>query len=269
MKFLIALACVSLGSGLSDAATPAEVYTEVNKDLNHYKTLETIYELTDGGQPFNVKAWFSDGIFRRVKASQSGDGGVLTRDFYYDGEGDLKFAVVSLVGDTKTGKPVTAVEERFEFEDDALVRYLSPDKKPVPKEDKSFKEMETALLAMSSDLVERIEGSTAYVGMIGGVNDPDAPKAPAGTVFGAGYADGVFAGTEEGDYFHLDLQQADGEIQTFFVITRDASVDPFLNEPLKAKGKKIRVHWIEKMQDIPEAGGVTRLKVCQKIEELK
>lgn len=266
---LLAALCVGLFSVAPlRAQAPADVYLQVNKDLNDYKAIETIYEVKEGVEPFAVKAWFQDSTFRRVKASQTGEGGVMTRDFYYDGQGELKFALVTLSSDEKeTPKP--PVEERFDFEDGKLVRYLGPSKKPIAKEDKAFAEMETALVSMSEDLKERIEGSTAYVGMIGGVDDPDHVKAPAGTVFGAGYSDGTFSDVEEADYFHLDLKQADGGIETFFVIKPDASVEPFIKEPAKSKGTKIRIHWTEKMQDIPEGGGATRLKICDRIEVLK
>lgn len=245
--------------------TPGGVFVEVNRDLNDYKSLEYAYEPKDGEEPFEVKAWLSKGVFRRIKASQKGDGGVLTRDFYYDAEGGLKFALASLSSDAKDGKPAALVEERFDFADGALVRYLGPDKKPVLKEDKNFAEMETGLVAMSEDLVERIEGSTAYAGMIGA----DAPKAAVGTVFGAGYSDGTFSGTEQGDYLHLDLEQADGGIETFFVIKPDASVELLLKDAGASKGAKIRVHWTEKMQDIPETGEAARMKICDRIELLK
>jgi hypothetical protein len=277
MKPLIPLRVVfvcALGSiaavKADESVTPAQVFTQVTKDLPAYKTLETIYELGSDPQPFQVKAWFDDGTFRRVKASQKGDGGLLTRDFFYDKDAGLRFARVTL--ETEPSAPSrtpTIVEERFDFTDGALVRYLGPDRSPVSKEQENFKEMEKALLAMSNDLVERIEGSTAYAGMIGGVDDPEAKKALAGVVFGAGFTDGVFAGTEQGDYLHLDLKQADGEVATFFVITKDASLDAILAEPAKAKGTRIRVHWTEKMQSIPEAGGATRLKTCDRIELLK
>ena len=273
MKPGLALPLAALCSALFSivplcAQTPADVYLQVNKDLNEYKAIETIYEVKEGVEPFAVKSWFQDGTFRRIKASQSGDGGVLTRDFYYNGEGQLRFALVTLSSDEKEN-PKPPVEERFDFEQGKLVRYMGPSKKEVSKEDKAFVEMETALVSMSADLKERIEGSTAYVGMVGGADEPDHAKAPAGTVFGAGYSDGTFSEVEKGDYYHLDLVEADGDIATFFVIKADASVEPFINDPVKSKGTKIRVHWTERMQEIPEAGGATRLKVCDRIEVIK
>jgi len=242
----------------------AKVLDEVTKGLGGYKSLEHVYEPKDGDE-FMVKAWLSEGTLRRIRASQKGDGGLLTRDFYYNAEGELKYALATLAGEAKDGKPASAVEEKFDFEDGALVRYIGPDKKPVAKTDKNFTEMQSALVSMSDDLIQRIEGSTAYAGVMG---EADAPKAPAGTVFGVGYSDGTFAGTEQGDYIHLDLKQADGGIETFFVLKADASLEPLLKEDGAAKGAKIRVHWTEKMQDIPEAGEATRMKVCDRVEML-
>ncbi len=269
MKTLIALAALALfplHSTLAESgASPGQVFAQVNKDLPSYKTLDYSYEVKSGAEPFEVKAWFSDGIARRIRASQKGDGGIFTRDFYYDEDGELRYALASLAPEAKDGKPAVPVEEQFDFADGILVRYIGPDKKPVAKEDKNFSQMETSLTKMSVDVMERIEGSTAYAEMTG---ERPPSKAPAGTVLGAGFADGTFSGVEEGDFFHLDLEQADGEVVTFFVITRDKSVDPFLNDPAKETGRKIRVHWTEKMQDVPDAGGIIRLKVCDRIEIL-
>ena len=266
LPLLVLAGLCLIPSGMAQqAATPAQIFVEVNRDLNGYKSLEHAYEVKEGEEPFEAKAWFSGGVFRRIKASQKAEGSVLTRDFYYDPEGALRFALASLALETKDAKPARLVEERFDFENGKLVRYLGPDKQPVAKADKNFAEMETALVEMSQDLIERIEGSTAYAGMIG----EDAPKAAAGTVFGAGYSDGTFAGTEQGDYLHLDIEQADGGIETFFVIKPDASLEPILKDVAASKGTKLRVHWTEKMQDIPEAGEATRLKICDRVEVLK
>ena len=243
----------------------AKVLAEVTRDLGGYKSLEHIYEPKDGAE-FQVKAWLSDGVLRRIKASQTGDGGVLTRDFYYNAQGELKHAHATLADEAKDGKPASSVEEKFDFQNGVLVQYIGPDKKPVAKEDKNFAGMESALTAMSDDLVERIEGSTAYAGVMG---EADGPKAPAGTVFGVGYSDGTFAGTEQGDYLHLDLKQADGSIETYFVLKPDAPLEQLLKDGDAAKGTKIRVHWTEKMQDIPEAGEATRMKLCDRIEMLQ
>ncbi|WAC19875.1 hypothetical protein OVA24_00600 [Luteolibacter sp. SL250] len=268
MKLPAAFLGLFLGSLIVASAQEGEsakVVAEVSRNLGGYKSLEHVYEPKDGAE-FQVKAWLSDGVLRRIKASQTGDGGVLTRDFYYNAEGELKHAHATLADEAKDGKPASTVEEKFDFNDGALILYVGPDKKPVAKEDKNFAGMETALTAMSDDLIERIEGSTAYAGVMG---EEDGPKAPVGTVFGAGYSDGTFAGTEQGDYLHLDLKQADGSIETYFVLKPDAPLEQLLKDGDAAKGRKIRVHWTEKMQDIPEAGEATRMKLCDRIELLQ
>ncbi len=271
MKILAAVVCLfSVGSGAwlraQEVASPAQVYAEVNGNLATYKSLETLYQLKDDAQPFQVTAWLQEETFRRIKASQTGDGGVLTRDFFYDRDSKLRLALVTLSSEASEGKPATAVEERFDFQNGKLASYVGADKKLVAASDQSFKDMETALLAMSADMVKRIKSSTAYAGMLGGVNEANPAKAPAGTVFGAGYSDGVFSGIEEGDYIHMDLRQADGQMVTFLVISKDPSVVSVVTDPAKFTGKKLRVHWVEKVQQIPEAGGATRMKICERIE---
>lgn len=268
MNYSAAIVAISLGflaAAPAQEGDSAKVLDEVTRGLNGYKSLDHIYEPKDG-EEFQVKAWLSDGVMRRIRASQKGDGGVLARDFYYNAEGELKYALATLEGEAKDGVSASVVEEKFDFHDGALVRYIGPDKNPVAKTDKNYGDMEKALTAMSEDLIGRIEGSTAYAGVMG---EPEGPKAPAGTVFGAGYSDGTFAGTEQGDYLHLDLKQADGGIETFIVLKPDASVEPLLKEDGAPKGAKIRVHWTEKMQNIPEAGESTRMKVCERVEMLE
>jgi hypothetical protein len=260
--FAIGLFMGSLCLTTAQETDSAKVLAEVNRDLAGYKKLEHIYEPKEGDE-FQVKAWLSNGVLRRITASQKGDGGVLTRDFYYNAEGELKHAYATLADEAKDGKPASLVEEKFDFSDGKLVSYIGPDKNPVVKGDKNFSGMETALTAMSEDLIERIEGSTAYAGVMGEV---DAAKAPAGTVFGAGFSDGTFAGTEQGDYLHLDIKQADGSIETYLVLKQDASLEELIKNGDASKGVKIRVHWTEKMQDLPEAGESTRMKICDRVE---
>lgn len=264
---LIAIFLVALGFPVlraQDDTPAADVAAEVNRNLSRFKTIEHSFEPKEGEEPYLVTAWLSDGVFRKVKASQKGDGGLLARDFIYDIDGHLKFALASLTGEAKEGAAPSVVEERFEFKADKLVSYVGPDGKPVAPGDEDFVAMEKALVALSANLIERIEGSTAYQGMA----TDEIGKAPSGTVFGAGYSDGIFSGTEQGDYLHLDISQADGSVETFFVVTRDDSIDAIVKDVSGSKGKRIRVHWVERMQALPEAGEPTRLKICQRIEVL-
>jgi len=87
-----------------------------------------------------------------------------------------------------------------------------------------------------------------------------------GKVLGRGSANGTFAGIEQGDYAHFLLKDKKG-VQSFLVLKPDASVKSFLDNPDKLKGRKIRVQWEERMQEIPEAGGKQRIKVIVNVDQ--
>jgi hypothetical protein len=84
-----------------------------------------------------------------------------------------------------------------------------------------------------------------------------------------GRADGTFAGIEQGDYAHFLLQRSKGKQESYFILRPDKSVQSFLDNPTKLKGRKVRVYWEERNENIPEAGGKQLIKVVTKVEELK
>jgi len=77
-----------------------------------------------------------------------------------------------------------------------------------------------------------------------------------------GSTEGTFVGIEQGDYAHFLIKDSRGKDDSFIVLRPDKSVQPFLDNPAKLKGKRIRVHWEE--QTIPEAG--EKLKTVTKVE---
>ena len=81
-----------------------------------------------------------------------------------------------------------------------------------------------------------------------------------------GQIDGTFAGIEQGDYAHL-LVRTKNKVESFFVLRPDKSVQAFLDNPNGLKGRKIRVHWEERNEHIPEAGGKQQIKVVTKVDE--
>ena len=87
-----------------------------------------------------------------------------------------------------------------------------------------------------------------------------------GKVLNKGTANGTFAGIEQGDYAHFLLKDKKG-VHSFFVLKPHESVQAYLDNPEKLKGRKIRVHWEERMQKIPEAGGNERIKLVTKVEQ--
>ena len=81
-----------------------------------------------------------------------------------------------------------------------------------------------------------------------------------------GTTDGTFAGIEQGDYAHLLVKTAKGKQESYFVLQPDKSVRAYLDDPDKLKGRRIRVHWEERNENIPEAGGKQRIKLVTKVD---
>ena len=80
-----------------------------------------------------------------------------------------------------------------------------------------------------------------------------------------GSTEGTFVGVEQGDYAHFLIKDKKGKDDSFIVLRPDKSVQPYLDNPDKLKGKRIRVHWEE--QPIPEAG--EKMKTITKVEARK
>ena len=76
---------------------------------------------------------------------------------------------------------------------------------------------------------------------------------------------GTFVGIEQGDYAHFQIKDKKGKDDSFIVLRPDKSVQPYLDNPAKLKGREVRVHWKE--QTIPEAGG--KMKTVTKVESRK
>ena len=93
----------------------------------------------------------------------------------------------------------------------------------------------------------------------------------AGTAFSQsraskGTTDGTFAGIEQGDYAHFLVKTARGKQESYFVLRPDKSVQAYLDNPVKLKGRRIRVRWEERNENIPEAGGKQRIKIVTKVD---
>jgi hypothetical protein len=84
-----------------------------------------------------------------------------------------------------------------------------------------------------------------------------------------GQTDGTFAGIEQGDYAHFLVKQSGGRQESFFILRPDKSVQSYLDNSSKLKGRRVRVYWQEREENIPEAGGKQRIKVVTKVEERK
>ena len=82
-----------------------------------------------------------------------------------------------------------------------------------------------------------------------------------------GHTDGTFAEIEQGDYAHLVVKDSKGKRQSFFILRPDKSVQSYIDNGSKLKGRKVRVHWEERNESIPEAGGKQRIRVVTKVDQ--
>jgi hypothetical protein len=87
------------------------------------------------------------------------------------------------------------------------------------------------------------------------------PSASAGSPK-TGSAEGTFVGIEQGDYAHFLIKDKKGQDDSFIILRPDKSVQAYLDNPARLKGRRVRVHWKE--QTIPEAGG--RMKTVVRVE---
>ena len=88
----------------------------------------------------------------------------------------------------------------------------------------------------------------------------------AGSKASKGTSDGTFAGIEQGDYAHFLIKDKKGQRESFFILRPDRSVQSYLDNGDELKGRKVRVFWEERNENIPEAGGKQQIKVVTKVE---
>lgn len=97
--------------------------------------------------------------------------------------------------------------------------------------------------------------------------EPTPGPVPASDTEKVGTTSGKFAGIDQGDYFHLLLQTAGDQEESFMIVKADKTVQEFLEHPEEFLGAAITVHWLEKEIDIPEAGGLVLVKQVVKVEK--
>ena len=79
---------------------------------------------------------------------------------------------------------------------------------------------------------------------------------------GTGSTEGTFVGIEQGDYAHFLIKEKNGRDDSFTILRPDKSVQPYLDNPGKFKGRAVKVYWTKKF--IPEAG--FPMKTVYKVE---
>ena len=106
-------------------------YAAVDKDLGRCREVkrDLMDESTEGGE---LTAYFLDQSLRKMVAKVYGEMGQAREEYYF--WDDRLFFVLRAESryDKPFGKVVSKKEERFYFADDALIRWLDPQKKEAP-----------------------------------------------------------------------------------------------------------------------------------------
>lgn len=106
-------------------------YAAVDKDLSRCRQVkrDLMDESTEGGE---LTAYFSGQALRKMVAKVYGEMGQSRQEYYFWDERLFFVFRVQSRYDKPFGKVVSKKEERFYFADDALIRWLDPQKKEVP-----------------------------------------------------------------------------------------------------------------------------------------
>jgi hypothetical protein len=252
---VVCLSLAQIGQAEEDAVQLAKaVYAEVNAKVPKVKP-ESRHAEDDNGYPLDAKVWHIDETIRKLETVVSEDHGSQTTEFYYTDQGDLVFAFqVTTTERVDTGEVVNRREERFYFAGGSLVRWLDSEKQPVSPESEEFGTQEASLTGLEA------EGLALFAG--------DEQAMPEGKLIDEGTTTGTFEGIEQGDYFYLRLSGKDGEEQSFMILRSEGLLNQVANEPDRYLGKKLKVHWQEKVIHIPEAGGNQQVTICVQVELL-
>lgn len=230
------------GHGADDAtAHHKKVYAEVNRDLATYQVAKSTFEIAGAPSETLVTTWRENGTLRRMDIRYPDDHGDAVQQFYYDSVGPV-FVFETVTTAAIDGSRSSRREDRYYFENGRLIRWLDGEKRSVPPTTRDFAEKEAELLRASRSFSSKMAADT---------KSPDS-KAPPNSITGR------FDGVEEGDYTHL-LLNSGGQVRSFFVLRTDETIERLLKHRNRYIGKTIRVYWKTSVEDIPEAGGKTRV----------
>ncbi len=252
---LLALFFCDSGQAQENAVQLAKAtYAEVNDAVRAVKP-ESRHAEDDNGYPLDAKVWKINETIRKLETVISEDHGSQTTEFYYTKEGGLVFSFqVTTTERVDTGKVVNRREERFYFEGGALVRWLDADKQPVSPDEEEFAAQQASLTGLEA------EGLALFAG--------DEQAMTEGKLIKEGSTIGTFAGIEQGDYFYLRLKTSGNEEESYMILQSEGLLDQIASEPDRYVGKKLKVHWQEKVIHIPEAGGSQQMTICVQVELL-
>jgi len=254
--FLVSLVGVWMVSGAlaQEAALrrAKAVFAEVSGKVRGVKPESKDSEEANG-YPLEAKIWRMEDAIRKLETVVSEEHGSQTTEFYYTAAGDLVFALQTTTTErVDTGEVVHRRQDRFYWDAGELVHWLDAEKQVVSPDAGEFGEREKDLIDLEAESLALFAGDE---------------QAAVGKVIDQGTVTGTFGGIEQGDFFHLRLQLADGEEQTYMILRSEGLLDKVVENPDRYIGKKLKVHWQEKVMHIPEAGGTQQMTICVRVEQ--
>jgi hypothetical protein len=232
-----------------DTAHHRAVYAEINGKEGSMKKKTVTFQDPEDDLTWELNGWFDGQTLRKIVARVPGEDGDGSEEIYVE-DGKPLFVFRSYRSlNPDTGKPGASVEDRMYFKNGKLFKWLGNDKQPIEP-------------GMHDFSLEADRQSTNFAKFTAALSGTAKPKAAAALQT----MEGTFLGIEEGDYAHWMMRTKDGGETSFFVLRPDASVEKVLESPDKYKGKKCRIQWKSSMENLPEAGGKTKVEQILSVE---
>jgi hypothetical protein len=251
MKATLLLSCILvLGFATSaaaqeDTAHHREVYQEVNANEASFRKVTSSSD--DKATRADLTGWFEGKEVRKIIAVTRGEEAAVT-EYYLEG-GEPLFVFNTFRQLKEDGSRGAKVEERLYFKEGVIFKWLTTEK-PAPVFHGEDYQATTE---------KHVTSCTAFVAALNKARSSGGAKVTAG----------VFAGIEEGDYFHWNMKTTGGEEVSYFILHPDASVDRVLEDPAAYVGRRCRVTWKKSTEDIPEAGGKMQIEQILSVQWLK
>lgn len=221
----------------ADTAHHKKVYAEINAKQGGMRRARASAE--SSGQGAKLDGYFDGGQLRKIVAV-TGNGS--TEEIYLEG-GQPLFVFTSTA--TKKSKPE---ETRLYFEDGEIVKWIDSD---------------PSFVAHAEDCEATAEKVKRDTKVFSEALAAAPEKEKSGNVL-----EGVFSGIEEGDYMHWTMKDKKGQEKSFFVQPDGEGLGPVVENPRKFVGRKCRVRWERRNEEIPEAGGKMEIEIVTGVEWL-
>ncbi len=247
LSFILVLGVATFAAAQEDTAHHREVYQEVNANEASFRKVTSSSD--DKATRADLTGWFEGKEVRKIIAVTRGEEAAVT-EYYLEG-GEPLFVFNTFRQIKEDGSRGAKVEERLYFKEGVIFKWLTTEK-PAPVFHGEDYQATTE---------KHVTNCTAFVAALN--------KARSSGGAGAKVTAGVFAGIEEGDYFHWNMKTIGGEEVSYFILHPDASVDRVLEDPAAYVGRRCRVTWKKSTEDIPEAGGKMQVEQILSVQWLK